>query len=87
VSIADTNFHDPYIRSRRPSGAAVQIDDDVWLGTRSMVLKGVHIGRGAVVAAGAIVTANVPAFAVVAGIPARVVNHLDPARFVTESAA
>jgi len=87
VSIADTDFHDLYVRSRRPSGAAVRIDDDVWLGTRSMVLKGVHIGRGAVIAAGAIVTANVPPFAVAAGIPARVIDHLDSARFVPESAA
>ena len=87
VSIADTDFHDAYDRSHRPAGVPVQIDDDVWLGTRAMVLKGVHIGRGAVIAAGAIVTTDVPPFAVVAGVPGRVIDRLDPKRFVAGTAA
>lgn len=49
----------------------VCIEDDVWLGTRVVVLPGVTIGRGAVVAAGAVVTKSVESMAVVGGVPAR----------------
>jgi len=49
----------------------VTIEDHAWLGTRCMVLPGVTVGRGAVVAAGAVVTHDVPPCTVVAGIPAR----------------
>lgn len=49
----------------------VEIGDDVWIGAHAVVLPGVRIGTGAVVAAGAVVTRDVPAYAVVAGIPAQ----------------
>jgi acetyltransferase-like isoleucine patch superfamily enzyme len=51
----------------------VTIEDNVWIGMRALVLPGVRIGRGAVVAAGAVVTKDVDPLTVVAGIPARVV--------------
>jgi acetyltransferase-like isoleucine patch superfamily enzyme len=50
----------------------IQVDDDVWIGCGAMILSGVHIGQGAVVAAGAIVTKDVEPYAIVAGVPARV---------------
>ncbi|KAI1462755.1 trimeric LpxA-like protein [Annulohypoxylon moriforme] len=53
-------------------GAAIFIDEDVWIGGAAIVLYGVRIGRGATVAAGAVVTKDVPPFTVVAGNPARV---------------
>ncbi|GJE09693.1 2,3,4,5-tetrahydropyridine-2,6-dicarboxylate N-acetyltransferase [Methylobacterium longum] len=53
----------------------VVIGHDVWLGSGCMILSGVTIGPGAVVAARAVVTRDVPAYAVVAGNPARVVRH------------
>lgn len=53
----------------------VSIGNDVWLGFRSVVLSGVTIGDGAIVAAGAIVTSDVPPYAVVAGIPAKVIRY------------
>jgi maltose O-acetyltransferase len=61
------------------------IGNDVWIGARAMILPGVHVGDGAVVAAGAVVTRDVPPLAVVAGNPARVVRirgaeRLAPAR-------
>jgi acetyltransferase-like isoleucine patch superfamily enzyme len=56
----------------------VVIEDDVWIGCNSVVLKGVTIGRGAVVGAGSVVTKNVPPYVVVAGNPARVVRELSP---------
>lgn len=52
----------------------VVIGHDVWLGSQSMILSGVNIGHGAVVAARAVVTRDVPPYAVVAGNPARVVK-------------
>lgn len=52
----------------------VIIEDDVWVGTRAIILHGVTIGRGTVVAAGAIVTKSIPPYAIVAGVPARVIS-------------
>lgn len=51
------------------------IDDDVWIGYRATVLSGVHIGQGAVVAAGAVVTKDVPPYAIVGGVPAKVIRY------------
>lgn len=51
-------------------GSPVRIDDDVWIGAHAVILKGVHIGHGAVVGAGAVVTRSIPSYAVFAGVPA-----------------
>ena len=53
----------------------IQVDDDVWIGCGAMVLSGVYIHQGAVVAAGAIVTKDVPPYAIVAGVPAKVMGY------------
>jgi len=58
--------------------AAVTIADDVWIGAGAIVLPGVSIGQGSVVAAGAVVTGDVAAFTVVAGVPAREIKRIDP---------
>lgn len=52
----------------------VVIEDDVWIGARSTILHGVRIGRGAIVGAGAVVTRNIPPYAIAGGIPARVLK-------------
>jgi acetyltransferase-like isoleucine patch superfamily enzyme len=52
----------------------IVIEDDVWLAARVTVLDGVHIGRGAVIGAGAVVTKEIPAYAIAVGVPARVVG-------------
>jgi maltose O-acetyltransferase len=52
----------------------VNIGDDVWIGTRAIILPGVTIGRGSVVGAGAVVTKDVPEYAIVAGNPARLIR-------------
>lgn len=53
----------------------VIIDDYVWLASRVTVLPDVHIGRGAVVASGAVVTKDVPPLAIVAGMPAKIIGY------------
>jgi len=59
--------------NRQTDGAAeaILLENDVWLGANVVVLKGVQIGRGAIVAAGAVVTKAVPAFEIWGGVPAR----------------
>jgi maltose O-acetyltransferase len=56
----------------------IVIEDDVWIGARAILLQGVRIGTGAIVAAGSVVTRDVPPYAVVAGNPARVVKRRKP---------
>lgn len=53
----------------------VIIKDNVWIGANVVVLDGVEIGEGAVCAAGAVITRNVPAYAIVGGVPARVIKY------------
>jgi acetyltransferase-like isoleucine patch superfamily enzyme len=53
----------------------VVIGHDVWIGTNSLILSGVTVGHGAVVAAGSVVTKDVPPFAVVGGVPAKVIKY------------
>ncbi|MGM7449656.1 acyltransferase, partial [Idiomarina sp. ST20R2A10] len=56
----------------------VRICDDAWIGAAAMVLRGVTIGQGAIVAAGAVVTRDVAPFSIVAGNPAVLVRELGP---------
>ena len=56
----------------------IVVEDDVWIGYGATILSGVRIGQGAVVAAGALVTKDVPAYAVVGGVPAKVIKYRFP---------
>lgn len=56
------------------SKGPIIIDDDVWIGTNSIILSGVHIGKGAIVAAGSIVTKDVPPYTVVGGCPMKFIK-------------
>ena len=58
--------------------APIVIEDDAWIGFNSTVLKGVRIGRGAIVGAASVVTGDVPSYMVVAGNPARVIGRARP---------
>lgn len=76
ILTASHGVNDPAFRVEiRP----VVIEDHVWIGTRAMILPGVRLGRGSVVAAGAVVTRDVPPLTVVAGVPARAVAERDAA--------
>ena len=77
--ITDTDFHPlaPETRRARPldaKTAPVEIADDVFIGMSALILKGLRIGERAVVGAGSVVSRDVPAGAIVAGNPARVVG-------------
>lgn len=52
----------------------ITIDDDVWIGMGSIIMSGVHIGKGAVIAAGAVVTKDVEAYSIVGGVPAKMIK-------------
>jgi maltose O-acetyltransferase len=88
VTVYDCDFHeiDPAHRSRSFGPIEqVTIGDNVWLGSRVIVLKGVSIGDNSVVAAGSVVTRSLPANVVAAGVPARVIKQLPSAGSVVVS--
>jgi acetyltransferase-like isoleucine patch superfamily enzyme len=71
VEIMDTDFHEiDYKITYKP----IHVGNNVWIGCRSVILKGVTIGEGSVVAAGSIVTKNVPPHCLVAGNPAEIIR-------------
>lgn len=84
VTIADTDFH-----AIAPSGrfynvnpldiaaASVVIEDNVFIGTGSIILKGVRVGKNSVIGAGSIVTKDIPENCIAAGNPAKVLSHLE----------
>lgn len=53
----------------------ITIGNDVWIGARAIILDGVRIGNGAVIAAGAVVTKDIPEYAIVGGVPAKVLKY------------
>ena len=63
----------------------IEIEDDVWIGYRATILSGVHIGRGAVVAAGALVNKDVPAYSIVGGVPARIIRKRISEELITSA--
>jgi len=75
--IMDSDFHDLKDHSKDGPSSPIYIEDDVWIATRVTILKGVRIGKGSVIAAGAIVTKDIPPYSVAAGTPARVVKKIE----------
>jgi acetyltransferase-like isoleucine patch superfamily enzyme len=74
--VMDDDYHQAGDYASAGKSGTVRIGNDVWIATRSMVLKGVTIGDGAVVASGAVVTKDVPPYTLVAGVPAKVIRQL-----------
>ncbi len=54
---------------------AITIGNDVWIGYGAKILEGIEVGNGAIIAAGALVNRNVPAYAIVGGVPARIIGY------------
>ncbi len=69
---SEHDINDPHFS---PISAPVKIEDYVFIGPRVIILPGVNIGRGAIVAAGAVVTKDVPPFTIVGGVPARTIGQ------------
>lgn len=69
--------HDVSSPSHETKAAPVVIEDHVWIGSRAQILPGVTIGRGAVIAAGAVVTKDVPANEIWGGVPAKRIGKRD----------
>lgn len=69
------DHRDPWFRCETQEHGPVVIDDRAWIGSHTVILHSVHIGEGAVVAAGAVVTHDVPPYTIVGGIPAKKIGE------------
>lgn len=69
--------HDPHDSNHSSRGGDVIIEDYVWIASRVTILPKVKIGRGAVIATGAVVTKDVPEFTIVGGVPAKIIGKRD----------
>ena len=78
VTALNHNFTDSTKRidEQGVSTNPVTIEDDIWIGANAVILPGVNIGNHSVVAAGAVVTKDVPAHSLVAGVPAKVIKEI-----------
>ncbi len=76
--IMDNDFHelDPERRNQVPASAPIVLEENVWLGVRVTILKGVTIGTGSVIGAGSVVTRDVPPRSLAAGVPAKVLRSI-----------
>ena len=77
VMMLDNDYHcvDPERRLERPPSAPIVVEDNVWIGARVFVASGVTIGRDSCIAAGSVVTSDVPPRTLVAGVPAKVIRQ------------
>lgn len=66
--------HDPHSDYHDPKAGDVIIEDNVWVASRVTILPGVKIGRGSVIASGAVVTKDIPPMSIVGGVPAKVIG-------------
>lgn len=72
--IADVTVEEKFVNGENQYDQPVTIEDDVWCGANVTILKGVTIGRGSVVAAGAVVTKSFPPYSIIGGVPAKLLK-------------
>jgi acetyltransferase-like isoleucine patch superfamily enzyme len=87
VYITDADWHDHYHRIYPGKVAPVTLQNNVWVGDRVSICKGVTIGENSIIGAASVVTKDVPANSIAAGNPARVIAELDAAAHKTSRAA
>lgn len=78
VIILDSDAHKIIYEDNKENGKdqEIIIGNDVWIGTRSIILKGVHIGDNVVIGAGSVVNKNIPSNCIAAGVPAKVIKKI-----------
>jgi acetyltransferase-like isoleucine patch superfamily enzyme len=76
--IMDNDYHrlEPEHRYERPESSPIILEENVWLGARVIVLRGVTIGAGSAIGAGSVVTRDIPPRSLAVGVPAKVIRHL-----------
>jgi acetyltransferase-like isoleucine patch superfamily enzyme len=74
-NLSETGWKEKYNLPRKAWKIGINIGNDVWIGTRAIIMPAINIGDGAVIAAGAVVTKNVPAYAIVGGVPAEIIRY------------
>jgi len=77
VIIMDSDFHGVEDRGAGVIPTPISIEDNVWLASRVVILKGVTIGEGSTIASGAVVTKDIPPYSLAAGVPAKVIKNLN----------
>lgn len=73
-----TREHDPRSPTHAGQGGSVKIGDHVWIAAGAMILPGVEIGEGAVIAAGSVVTKDIPPWTIAGGVPAKIIGERPP---------
>jgi maltose O-acetyltransferase len=78
VIMMDNDFHrlEPERRNERPESLPIILEENVWLGARVIVLRGVTIGAGSAIGAGSVVTRDIPPRSLAVGVPAKVIRTL-----------
>lgn len=74
VNIIGYDYHAP--GGGQPESEPIIIEDEVWIGARAIILKGVRIGKGAIIGAGSVVSKDIPPYSFAAGNPARVIKKV-----------
>lgn len=77
IELCESGFYSKLWNWRNSASSPIVIEDNVWIGERATILKGVTIGRGSIVACDSVVTKSVPPYCIVAGNPAKVVKQLN----------
>lgn len=75
--MCESGFYSDLWNAERSLSLPIKISDNVWIGERAILLKGITVGQGAIVAMGAVVTKDVPEYSIVAGNPAKIVKYLN----------
>jgi acetyltransferase-like isoleucine patch superfamily enzyme len=77
VLMQDSDYHTmcDELGNEKPQTLPIVIEDDVWIGAKAIILKGVTLGKGCVVAAGSVVTKSAPAYSLIGGNPARIIKQ------------